>query len=249
MGTGVNVAGALLGAGMSKAAERAAVAALKRGKSKEQKAVINFFLPPTGCLRSLLSKVTVMSYQEYLQKVAAYCNSRDFRQMAMERLGLDESQLIEIDPICLTSYVYDDDVLTRTDKTQLEATLHGGKRYVVSSKYSITWLFFTDTQMYAYDYEFDMISDDVIETAKEFFYQDITCFETSHEIVERIRHKGCLRKGCLKSGYYKDNYYVDKLHITVPGYSYSVYIKDSEEINQRLMAVKAMLRERKFANK
>jgi hypothetical protein len=94
-----------------------------------------------------------------------------------------------------------------------------------------------------------MISDEIFEDVQEFFYTDITCFETSNHLVENIRVdlKGCLKtKGCLNATI-KDNYMVDSFKITVPGKNYSVAMRNSGNQFSSIQAAKAMLREKKYS--
>ncbi len=214
-----------------------ALAELKKGKSKEQRDVIDFFASEyggsgCGCLKRGLKS---MSMDEYQRKIGERCNSLNIKNRAMEKIGLDESEINEIPPICLSSYVFDDDAWVNVDGN-----------VAVSSKYCVSWVFFSATQMYTYSYTFDMTSDNTNEITNDFFYQDISCFTTESRLVERIMTetgKGCFGKG---ESSYKQNYIVDTLKITVPGTSYIVSMKDAGAQAQSIQAAKAMLRERKF---
>lgn len=223
---------------------KAAFKAMKIGKTKEQKKVIDFFADfygvPTGCLK----KLTKMKIDEYERMVMERCNSLNIKQRAIDKINLDESQISEINPIALNSYVY-------ATKKGLEEgiLLKIANNTAVTSKYEVTWLFFSQEQIYAYSIIFDMISDEVFEDVQEFFYTDITCFETSSHLVENIRFdlKGCLRtKGCLNTTI-KDNYMVDSFKITVPGKDYTVAMKNSGNQFSSIQAAKAMLREKKYS--
>ena len=115
----------------------------------------------------------------------------------------------------------------------------------VASRFAASWIFFSATQIYTYTYKFDMTSDDVWETTRDFFYQDITSFVTQERVVERIdKHLvGCLKKGIQAE---KNNYIVNSLRIVVPNDSFSFSMRNNETLEQSLQAAKAMLRERKF---
>lgn len=89
-----------------------------------------------------------------------------------------------------------------------------------------------------------MTSDNVVEICKEYFYRDITCFETCHEIVEKITTGA---KGCLGSeNVTKNNYTIDWFKITVPDSSFSVTMRNAGAQMQSVQAAKALLREKKF---
>ena len=211
--------------------------AQKFGKTKEQKKVIDFFASGgvSGCLSN------AMDLEDYLELVEKKVNAIDFKAKAMEKIGIDVAQISEIAPICLTNFHFDSEcysVIGRIDDD--DETV-----YAVSNKYSVAWLFFSDTQMYVYTYIFDTISNNVWEFCREFFYTDITCFRTIHRLVERIQTstKGCT--GCLPKPIHSD-YDVDTLCITVPGEDYAISIKDSEESFNSIYAARAFIREKKY---
>ena len=163
------------------------------------------------------------------------CNNFNIKARALAKVGLDESEISEIPPICLSSYVFDDDTFVKV--------VNG---VAVSSQYSVSWIFFSQTQMYTYQFVFDMTSDNTWETTRDFFYQDITCFTTISRVVEKIVIQP--GKGCIfsKESAFKQNYVVDTLQIVVPNESYRVSMRDAGAQANSIMAAKAMLRERKF---
>ena len=116
----------------------------------------------------------------------------------------------------------------------------------VSPLYSITWIFFSSSQMYTYQYIFDTTSDNTWEYTNDFFYSDITCFSTTHRVKEKIDIKP--GKGCIpKETITKSHYVEDQLEITVPGTNYWISLRDSETIAQSIQAAKAMIREKKYS--
>ncbi len=220
----------------SAAAQAAALAAqkaaLKKGKTEEQKQCIDFLynLGEKGCMK----KSSSMTMQAYLDLVQQKCASTDFSAKALEKIGVDYSQVQEIAPIVLSSFIYDDDCLIRVDNN-----------VAVSSQYSITWIFFSATQMYTYRYIFDMTSDNTWEFTKDFFYTDITCFSTERAIKEKIDITAA--KGCLSSeSIVKNHYVIDRLEIIVPGANYSFSLRNSDTVEQSIQAAKAMIREKKY---
>lgn len=230
------ITGLIAGAAMDAVQAKKDLAEAKKGKSKEQKDIIDFFASEyggSGC--GCLGKGSrSMSMDEYQKKIGERCNFLNLKTKAMAKIGLDESEISEISPICLSSYVFDD------------AWVKVEGNIAVSSKYCVSWIFFSATQMYTYSYTFDMTSDNTWEVTNDFFFQDITCFTTENKLVERIMTetgKGCFGKG---ESSYKQNYIVDTLKITAPGTSYIVSMKDAGAQAQSIQAAKAMLRERKF---
>lgn len=233
---------ALIGGAASAAAQKAAeqlrIEGMKKGKTPEQKRVIDFFFDVgeskgCGCLSKSSSNLTI---EEYIKLVQDKCNTLDLRNKAIAKIGLDESEIQEIPPITVSSFLYDDDVLIKVDN-----------QIAVSSQYVITWIFFSATQIYTYKYIFDTTSDNTWEFTKDFFYSDVTCLTTTRALKEKIDIN--ITKGCLTSGenYVKNNYVVETFEIIVPGTSYSFSMRNSETFEQSLQAAKAMLREKKFS--
>ncbi len=217
-------------------AKKAALNTMKKGKTPQQKKVIDFFLnsdKDKGC-RALFGALSNMSMQEYIKMVQEKSSEFDVRARAIERIGLDESEIQEIEPIRLMSFVYDGDVEIKYED-----------KVVVSSQFAVSWIFFSTLQMYTYTYIFDMMSDNTWETTNDFFYSDITCFKTTHSVKENIDISVL---GCLKGGenVTKSTYVVDTLDIVVPGDEFSFSMRDNEASARSIQAAKAMLREKKF---
>ncbi len=232
----MGIAGAAAGTAAQKAQELALVAALKRGKSKEQQKVIDFFFhveDSKGC--GCGGKGKGMSMSEYMKLVQDKCNSFNSKARAIEKIGLDESQIQEIPPILLASFDYGDDAYVRVDN-----------RIPASNKYSISWIFFSAEQIFTWTYSFDMTSDNVTEITRDFFYKDITCLRTSHKIEEKITAGAA--SGCLssKETWIRDHFVVDVFEIIVPGTEFTIYMRDQQNVEQSIQAAKAMLREKKF---
>ena len=216
------------------AAEKLQMESLKKGKTDEQKKVIDFLYKAgsSGC--GCLGGKSTMTMQEYMALVQRKCRAMNLQARALQKIGLDPSQVQEIPPIVLSSFVYDDDCVIRVDSN-----------VAVSSQYSITWIFFSATQMYTYKYIFDTTSDNTWEFTKDFFYSDITCFSTMCAVKEKIEIKA--GKGCLGAETITKNHYVvDTLEVIVPGTSYSFSLRNSDTIEQSIQAAKAMLREKKY---
>ncbi|MBR0277414.1 MAG: hypothetical protein IJQ50_03000, partial [Clostridia bacterium] len=238
----------LIGMGADEAARKQELIRLKKGKTNEQKDCIDFFTTTNqggcGCLGGggcLGGSSSTMTMDEYISKVQEKCRMLNIRARAINRLGIDENEIVSlIDPICLYSFKF-----SKIDKSYPWIKLEN--QNAVSSRYMVTWLFFSENQVYVYSYTFDMTSDDVWEYCCEYFYQDITCFETTHEIKEKIDTS--IAQGCLKSGetVTKNNYTVESFRIIVPGDYYTVSMRDAGTQMQSVQAAKALLREKKFS--
>lgn len=235
------MASSMASAAAQRAAEVARIEGLKKGKTPEQKRVIDFFFDlgsdkGCGCGGCLSKSSGNLTMDEYLKLVQDKCNALNSKAKAIEKIGLDESEIQEIPPILLYSFVYDDDVLLKVEDG-----------VAVSSQYAITWIFFSANQIYTYKYIFDTTSDNTWEITNDFFYTDITCLTTQRQLKEKI--DVVIGKGCFSSGEntVKNNYTVDTFEIIVPGTSYRFSMRNGESFEQSFQAAKAMLREKKFS--
>jgi hypothetical protein len=156
--------------------------AIKRGRSPEQKKVIDYFLL-SGCS----ALFGLMKDEEYEALVKNKLNSLNLKNRALGKIGLDESELREIEPIFLHGYHIDENTMGKQTWAKVGADGH-----LRSSKYDATWLFFSATQVYMYSYTFDLASDVKKEKTEEYFYQDITNFSTSDESIEAYKAAGCV---------------------------------------------------------
>lgn len=226
---------------------------LKRGKTPEQCKCIDYLYAPVeetskGCGSKKKKKKgcfgsNAWDMQDYINHVDMVVNRLNLRERAIAKIGLDESQISEIPPVVLHSFLYrGDDVVVKSEETDIAGIWRN-----VSNKYSVTWIFFSATQIYTHTYLLDTTSDNSVEFTKDFFYKDITCIRTEHEVEECIieRKEGC---GCFKkkeSKFYHRNKEYDTLAITVPNDSYSFCCLTNETIEQSIQAAKAMIREKK----
>ncbi len=120
-------------------------------------------------------KVTVaykklMTDAEYEELVAKRIESMNIGQVSLDKLGLDPDQVKEIQPIILKDKVIKDHSFKV--KNEKNGNLH-------SSTQHVTYLYFTDEQLFVYKIVFDMCCNMQEEWASEFFYKDI-CDVTSY---------------------------------------------------------------------
>ena len=221
---------------------------LKKGKTADQCKCIDFLVRPNdltakkgckGCMSKLSGEMTMDKYLEHIQNIVDGLN---LKERAIEKIGLDESQISEIPPVLVSWF----DFKGKNCYVQSEESkqVKGTYRHVCNL-YNVTWIFFSATQIYTYSYYFDTISDNCTESTRDFFYSDITCIRTEHEVEEFIVSKGC---GCFKKSkksYIHANKEWDSLQITVPGDSYSFTCRTNDTIEQSIQAAKAMIREKK----
>ena len=213
---------------MSSAERKNLIRALSKGKTVEQHNVIRYFLAD-GCM----GRLGCIKDDAYEQLLMSTLNQLNFKQRALDKIGLDEDQLKEIPPVSLHGYNFaDDDALVRV----------GADNRIRSSKYDTSWLFFSDTQVYIYYYKLDMASINKHEETNEYFYKDITNFSTATQTTEAICPSGCGGREVIKVPREYSNF-----ALIVPGDKFScgtsgVAVADLE---RSVSAMKQKLREKK----
>lgn len=189
-----------------------------RGKSEEQKKVIEYFCKEEGCFSKNISD------DEYLQMVLRKRDSLNLKAKALGKIGLDEEEVSEISPAMFEGFVF---------KNAYAKQRANGKW--VSSAYQVSWVFFSSTQVYIYRHTFNMDEDKKNESTDEFFYKDVTSFSTSSET--EIAHGLGDEKFEVETNKFCMVVPGDKLYVSMDG------VEDSEAIIQ---AMKQKLREKKM---
>ena len=210
-----------------------------KGRTPEQKKVIRYFLKPDGFLSFKISDY------EYDELVVNKYLELDLYKKALDKIGKDESEVNEIKAIVFKDWHYE----KGNDKIRVKKGKDGKLR---SSAYQVSWLFFSDTQIYTYKYTFHMDSNNTSETTQEYFWQDITNFTTSTESVETERKdsiKFLFRRPELIFRRNIDTYHVFRL--IVPGDEFKCTLENDEISEKKIKAMKFKLREKKeqFFNK
>ncbi len=192
-------------------------------KTKEQRKIITeFFLFKSGCGNR------EMTENEYLSLVKNKYDSLKLKEKALQKLGIDESQVQEIEPVEFVGFSYEDDYFAKGNLT---------------SKYESTWIFFSDTQIYVYSYLFDMTSNSTKERTEEYFYKDVTSFSSSTKSLEIITSQpsGCGSsmnsvKGSIDMAYFS---------IVVPGDKFNCTMQSNDTTEKIIQGMKQKLREKK----
>jgi hypothetical protein len=202
---------------------------LTQGKNPEQKRIIeNYFYPKGGCMSK------GMTDEEFDGIVGGKLQSLNCKQKALDKIGLDESQVSEIAPVMFEGYAHEEG-----EKSFAKRGADGRWR---SSRYQTTWLFFSSTQVYMYAYTFDVTSDTKTEKTEEYFYKDITNFSTATGTVEKVVFTS---GGCMKPSMPgKDNIEFQEFAIVVPGDKFKAST-GTQDIEASVQAMKAKLREKK----
>jgi hypothetical protein len=197
-----------------------------KGITDEQKASLRYFLNDPACL----SKKPITD-EEYDAMVINVLNSENWKQKALNKIGLDEDQLKEIEPVQFEGYVFENAYSKKSDKDDLWR----------SSRYQISWLFFSATQLYAYQYTFNMDNFDKKEQTLEYFYKDVTNFATSSDTEETEVWNKKAKK------FMKEKINSNRFTIVVPGDKFYCSLKQNDETERAIQGMKALLREKKNA--
>lgn len=197
-----------------------------KGRNENQKAVIRYFCNDSGCM----SKKPI-SDEEYDRMVQSVLNANDYKQKALSKIGLDEEEVSEIEPVHFEGFQF--------DKSSFAKQGEDGKYR--SSKYQVSWLFFSGTQVYLYQNTFNMDEDGKKESTEEYFYKDITNFSTSTDTVETPFYDKATGKDILK------NVDSNRFALTVPGDKFYCSMEQNDYTESAIQGMKAMLREKKNA--
>jgi hypothetical protein len=145
-----------------------ALEAALQGRPPEQQKVIKYFMAPDGCLSKKISD------EEYDKLVWDKINALDLKRTALDKTGLEESQVNEIPPVELRHWHFGKNA----------AYKRGIDGLFRSSAYQVTWLFFGSDFMYIYQCTIRMDTHEKKERAEKYFYPDITGFSASLEHKE-----------------------------------------------------------------
>ena len=195
-----------------------------KGITDDQIAVIRYFCNKPGFLWK-----KPMSDQEYDDMVLAILQKNDYRQKALNKIGLDESQVNEVEPVHFEEFKFDNSSLSKK----------GEDKKWRSSKYQISWLFFTSTQVFIYQNTFNLDEDGKSENTEEYFYKDITNFSTLTDTVETIQYDD------VKKEIVKVNINSNRFAIVVPGEKLYCSIPQNEYTEASIQGLKALLRDKK----
>jgi hypothetical protein len=200
---------------------------LMKGKSGSQITALKLFngIPvETGCMKKVY-----LSYNGYMDIVKAQRGTGDYKDRALDKLGIDEDQVKEIEPVCFEGFRFD------YDKLPPYAALVDN--HYVASMYEITWIFFGNDQVYVYNHAFDTTDQTMSDRTLEYFYKDITAFVTSSDTVS---------KKIWKNGESQMiNVTSELFSIKVPGDTFACALSNADNYAKAIAAMKQKLREMK----
>lgn len=201
-----------------------------KGRTEDQQQVIHYFCDERGCLSK-----GIPDY-DFDKNKAKQISALNLKQKAFNKLGIDEDQVKEVDPICLEGPVYKNSTYRRRGADQVN-------RY---SAYQVTYIFCSSDQVYAYQYTINLDSDEKKERTEEYFYKDITNFtsiDDTEEFEFEVTKGGC--KPTTELQRLKVN--TNTFKIAVPGDAFECSMISNSEIEGQIQALKAKLREKKNA--
>ena len=199
----------------------------QRGKNRsaEQEMALRYFL--NGGI--FQKKPTDQAYDELVRSMVAEKNLAN-PQTALDKLGVDESEVTEVKPLFLEGYVFGD------KNSYAKVGKDGMWR---SSKYQVSWVFCSATHVYIYQNTFNTDEDGKKVSTEEYFYKDITNFSASSDTVETPYWDKKSKKVVLK------NVDSTRFRITVPGDSMYCVMDQTDDNEAAVKGLKAKLREKK----
>lgn len=128
------------------------------------------FMFAVGLLTACYGKITVwpVSDEDYDKSVNDY--TVNIKTRALEKLGVDESEVNEVAPIILVGYEFDADI---------QRVKIGTDKIWRSNIYKVVVLFFSRNELHSYSMRFDTLQDKKTEGTDVYFYQDIVSVSTA----------------------------------------------------------------------
>lgn len=198
---------------------------LIKNRPQQQQDVIKYFFGKGGFLTKRITD------PEYDSIVNNTINQSDFKQKALDKIGLDETEVKEIEPVHFQNWLFGKNNNVNWGK-------YGADNKPRSSAYQISWLF-SSSQVYIYKNTTHFDKDDKKVVTEEYFYKDITSFSTVTDTVEQSFWNNNLKKYELK------NVDSTSFAITVPGDKFYCSMEQNDYTERAVQGMKAKLREKK----
>ena len=164
----------------------------------------------------LRKKVSDAEYDKAVQSVLEF-----LKEQALEKLGVDEDEVSEIEPILFGGYDYSDYTLSKQGKDGIWRT----------NKYEVVYLFFSQNEVHCYTLEFSTSESKTRESTDVYFYKDVVSVSTCSKSVKI--HEG-----------YEYEHEMFKL-VTAGGTVLEVSLTDVENSRNSINAMRQLLREKK----
>ena len=174
----------------------------------------------TASVWRLSTKANINNIAHEIQKIR-----NTIKQKAIDELGIDIEECQEIDPVILEFKEYSADYFSDF-VYKPEDDMPSNYRFMV--------LFFSENQMYYYDYICSLLNDENSFNTGEYFYRDIVAFNTQHK-KEEFTYNGQR---------YSKQYQIFRLK-TTGGEAFTTYINRDDE--RSIQGMRQLLREKKKA--
>ena len=194
--------------------------------SAEQKKVIRYF-----AIRNCLTKK--ISDQEYDAIVMSYIKKQDFKRQAMSKIGLEESEIQEIEPVHFESWAFGEADNVSFAKKGIDEVWR-------STAYQVSWLFFSSSKMYLYQNTVHFDKDNKKVAMEEYYYKDITSFAASTDIIESPTYWNIQQKKWLL-----ETINCNRFVLTVQSNKFYCSMEQNEYAERSIQAMKTKLREKK----
>jgi energy-coupling factor transporter transmembrane protein EcfT len=158
----------------------------------------------------------------------------NIKKAALNKLGIDEDEVKEANPIIVGGYRFD-------DKENNVLYKKGADGLWRSSEYQITLIFFSREQVYSFIRIFSIISDEKFDKTQEYFYRDIVSVSTEQRKVT-YKPPGAIKKAAPQTATYE---YFD---LASSGGTHMIgFFKksDSEDIDRSIIAMRNLLKDKK----
>lgn len=216
---------------------------LLKNKSDSEKKAIKYFkhISEGGCFSK--KYVTDQDYLDLLNDQIGSIESR--KQKALKKLGLDESQVQDIAPVCFQGFKLLKDDVKGINNDFFKFTESG--KFVSATK-ELTWLFFGDEQVYVYRVRVDTVDNSLqSERTFEYFYKDVTAFSSESDSLKKkvpVYKSGC---GGEKVEYVDKTVETESFKIVVPGETFFCALSPEDNNEEKINGMKQKLREKKRA--
>lgn len=144
---------------------------------------------------------------------------------ALRKLGIDENEISEVDPICFHGYVYDNAMIQKGDDNKYR-----------SSKYQAVIFLFASDEVYCFKYNFSITENIQSESTDVYFYKDIVSVATQTTGTEYSVGRG--KKSQFDYEYFRLT--------TTGGVSVSCTVRNSDDAESSINKMRALIKSKKI---
>lgn len=179
----------------------------------------------------ILALIGVFVYMKIQNKVSDEHIDTEYKKgfsgivnKGLDKLGIDEDEVTLIEPIVIHGPYYKNIASGYYSKK-------GEDNRWRSSNYEVAVLYFSEKQVYSYNYRFSVVENERNESTDEYFYKDIVSISTSSDSITNNNNE------TFNLEYFKLT--------TSGGTSISCSIWDMGEVEKAIRGMKQLLREKK----